>query len=293
MADFFHRINEIFDEQKLELSTLFTISLGIFLFILFFNPFGLIKSDLNIQLLVILGLGAIIFLMMTVIYVVLPNALPKLYKPDAFPEEPQYLLGLVCWVFCSVAFTFYLRYVGNVGITFYLVFKALIVCLAPVIIYRIVQIRIILNHQLFLSNKIIERLQETLSGKPDDLRHEKIVIESENKSENLEVKVSEIVLIRSADNYIEVDYLEKGELKRRLLRSTLKNAEEQLARIPDFLRCHRTTLINTGYIEKLYRSYSGIYLRIKGIESDIPVSRQYLLKVKEKLKPVPVPASEG
>jgi hypothetical protein len=281
MANFLHRMDEFFNDEKLDLAVLFAISLGIFLFILFFNPFGLNNTDLNNQLLVILGLGGIVFFMMTLFYVVLPTVFPKLIYADISAEEPQYITGLIVWVLSSVAFAFYIRYVGRIELSFFIVFKAVLVCLAPLVVYWIIQWKAVSKQQIILLEKKVERMQVTISRQVADKIREKVLIESDNKSESMEMKLSDILVIRSADNYIEVVYLDNGELKRRLIRNTLKNVEKQLAIFPDFLRCHRTTLINTGFVEKLYRSYSGVFIKLKGFESGVPVSRQYLLKVKE------------
>ncbi|HEY3389606.1 MAG TPA: LytTR family transcriptional regulator DNA-binding domain-containing protein, partial [Prolixibacteraceae bacterium] len=61
----------------------------------------------------------------------------------------------------------------------------------------------------------------------------------------------------------------------------LKNIEQQLKPYPNFIRCHRICIVNTYYIEKLNRKFSNYWLTIKGSEELIPVSRQYLLKLKE------------
>jgi LytTr DNA-binding domain len=281
MTNFLDKINELFYKAKLELVELFAISLGIFLFILFFNPFGLNNPNQNNQLLVILGLGGIIFSLMALFYVILPFIFPKLLTPDESVEEPEYIIGLIVWILNSVAFAFYLRYIGRITLSFYMVFKAVVVCLAPLAIHWIIQTRIILKHQLIILTQKVERMQAVLSGQIKNKLQEKIVIESENKSESISVMLSDIIFIQSADNYIELVYLENGELKRKLLRNTLKNIEKHLDQFPDFLRCHRTTLINTSYIEKLFRSYAGVMIKIKGYDIEIPISRQYLLKVKE------------
>jgi DNA-binding LytR/AlgR family response regulator len=281
MANFLEKINELFNEAKLELAELFAISLGIFLFILFFNPFGLNNPDQNNQLLIILGLGGIIFFFMALFYVIVPDIFPKLFIKDVHSEEPQYIIGLLAFVLNSVAFVFYIRYVGQITLSFYMVFKIVIVCLAPYTIYWIIQTRVILKNQIILLTINAERMKAMLSGQIKNRFQEKTVIESENKSENVEVMLSDILFLRSADNYVELIYLENGEMRRKLLRNTLKNVEKHLSQYPGFIRCHRAILINTIYIERLFRSYTGVMIKIKGYDLEIPVSRQYLLKVKE------------
>lgn len=49
----------------------------------------------------------------------------------------------------------------------------------------------------------------------------------------------------------------------------------------NFIRCHRTSIVNNFYIEKLVKSYSGYSLKLSCLDEDVPVSRQYLMPIKE------------
>ncbi|MEP5072727.1 MAG: LytTR family transcriptional regulator, partial [Crocinitomicaceae bacterium] len=67
-----------------------------------------------------------------------------------------------------------------------------------------------------------------------------ILIQGENKNDVLKVKQDLIIAVKSSDNYVEVSYLELGQLKKKLLRTTLKKVESEF----DFLtRSHRSFLI--------------------------------------------------
>jgi DNA-binding LytR/AlgR family response regulator len=59
--------------------------------------------------------------------------------------------------------------------------------------------------------------------------------------------------------------------------------EDQLKPFSQMIRCHRTFLINLDHVIKLQREYGRIYLKMNGIEEAIPVSRQYLLGIKNAL----------
>ena len=95
--------------------------------------------------------------------------------------------------------------------------------------------------------------------------------------------IAEIILIQSADNYVEIVYMEGENLKKKLIRNTLKNVELQIKQYSNFIRCHRTCIVNMHYIEKLNQDYSSHWITIKGYQERIPVSRQYLLKLREAL----------
>ena len=103
------------------------------------------------------------------------------------------------------------------------------------------------------------------------------------QNQNFVLQVSDIAAIRSADNYVEIIYLENDTLKSKLLRNTLKNIEQQLKPYPNFIRSHRTSIVNAQYISKLYRDGNNYSLIINGFNEQIPVSRQYLLKLKESI----------
>ncbi len=281
MANFINRINLLFDEVKQELILVFAITIGIFLFILFFNPFGLNNPNLNNQLLIVAGLGGIIFFMIAVFNVILPAVLPKLFRTVDPDEEPNYIISLINWILCSVAFAFYIRYVGNVMLSMFLVFKSSVVCLTPLIVLWIFQTNRFLRQKVDALDLKNTRLQAALNEQSRNKLPVNTIIESENKSEKIEMPISDLILIQSADNYIELLFREEGQLKKKLLRNTLKNVEDQLKPFPNFIRCHRTTLVNTDSIEKLKRNYAGNLIKIEGFDIEIPVSRQYLLRVKE------------
>jgi DNA-binding LytR/AlgR family response regulator len=83
---------------------------------------------------------------------------------------------------------------------------------------------------------------------------------------------------------VEIFYEEEDELKRKMLRNTLKNIEYQLNYLPGFLRSHRTSIVNIDHAEDLKRKYNSYYLDLHKIDEPVPVSRQYLVRIKEALQ---------
>jgi DNA-binding LytR/AlgR family response regulator len=77
--------------------------------------------------------------------------------------------------------------------------------------------------------------------------------------------------------------MEGQKLKKALIRNTLKNIELQIKQYSNFIRCHRTFVVNLHYVVKLNHDYNSHWVTIKGYDEKVPVSRQYLLKLKEAL----------
>jgi DNA-binding LytR/AlgR family response regulator len=264
-----------------ELGLLLSISFGVFLFILFFQPFPISRFDSNNSLLFVGGFSVIIFLFMVLVRIVFPWLFQNSQSNSYNYILPPYAGGFIVLMLNAVAFPFYLRYVGSVNISFYIMFKVVLICLAPPIalgLYDLIKKLKLQNESLILEKKIIQKQIEKYE---DDTLHKTIEFYSENNTENLTLQLGEIALIRSADNYVEIVFLETNNFKKKLLRNTLKHIEQQLKPYSNFIRCHRICIVNTKYIERLTKNYNNHWIIIKGYEEQIPVSRQYLLKLKE------------
>lgn len=256
------------------------ISFGVFLFILFFQPFPLDMLDYNNRLLYVTGFWAITFLLACIIFIILPLSIPKWFKIEEWESGPPFVLSLIFLVIIATSFAFYINYVGKVSLSFYIVFKVILVCLLPLLI-------LIILYKYRSMKQIIGTLQDqnkyyiSKIGEYEKTgEEEEIDIISDSKSEKLTLKYKNIISVKSADNYIEIYYLEKDVVEKKLVRNTLKNIELQLANQRIFIRCHRTGIANINYINKLARTYSGYSLKMRFLDETIPVSRQYLKQVK-------------
>lgn len=95
----------------------------------------------------------------------------------------------------------------------------------------------------------------------------------------ISIKRSNLLYIESADNYVYIWYMNKGNLTKFMLRNSLKAIEESLADT-SVLRCHRSFIVNFEQVKVIRRQKDGIYLEF-GIEKvpDIPISKTYNEKV--------------
>ena len=277
------RFNLLAQLLKKKLGFLAAISLGIFLFVLFFQPFPLERFDFNNRLLFVAGFGAITFFFM-LIEITARQFITKKDPRDSNENTiSSFLHRFIILALCSVSLAFYLRYVGSVSISFFLMFKIVLICLAPPVILNLIDI----NQGLKENNKslVAERrmIQKQIEKFEEDNLNKSLEFISENSNENITLLIAEVIFIQSADNYVEISYLNDGIIKKKLIRNTLKNIESQIKKYSNFIRCHRTCIVNMHYIERLEHNYSSYWLKLKVYQEKIPVSRQYLLKLKEAL----------
>lgn len=280
-----NRINQLINLIKEDLGLYLGISLGVFLFILFFQPFPIDRFDFNNSLLFIAGLGTIVFVVIIIVRILIPWLIQQNNKSDHEYLLLSYMGGFFILALSAVGFAFYLRYVGLMDITFYVMFKVGLICLGPPVALRLYdQVRELRIKNEMLTDDITV-LRDIVKQYKNDAMNSNIRFLSDNKSDNITLPAEDVAFIRSADNYVEIVYKEGEAFKKKLLRNTLKNIEYQLRQFSTFVRCHRICIVNIQYVENLNKSYNNSSLSIRGYDEQIPVSRQYLLRVRELLIP--------
>jgi DNA-binding LytR/AlgR family response regulator len=275
------KLDQLISDLKDEIGLLLSISFGIFLFVLFFQPFTFDNFDFNNRILFVAGLGAIIFLSMVLVRITIPGLFRKENQDRRVLLLPAYFNGFMIVLLSSLAFVFYLRFVGMLDITFFLTIKIILICLAPTFIlavYDYVDELKRKNDLLLIERKSIQKQIEKYE---EDFLNKSVIFNSENNSENFSLLISEVVFIKSADNYVEIIYREGDDYRKKLIRNTLRNVELQIRPYSNFIRCHRICIVNLHFVEKLIRNDNNHWLVIRGYEEKVPVSRQYLLKLRE------------
>ncbi|HBG24663.1 MAG: LytTR family transcriptional regulator [Bacteroidetes bacterium GWF2_41_61] len=122
----------------------------------------------------------------------------------------------------------------------------------------------------------IERADDEETDTPGN-----ITFNDEKGTLRLSVLCSDLLYIESSENYVVINYSNKGKVKKYLLRNTLKNIEGALER-SRIVRCHRSYLVNLDRAKVIRRDREGLYIELdtEGV-IDIPVSKSYQKKVSE------------
>ena len=276
-------INQFITLSKKYFKIYLGISISVFLFILFFQPFPTNNFEFENKLLFIAGYGFIIFIVQVIAQIIFHRHLFH----DSMDGEYSSLLNSLYYfsqiALTSVAFVFYIRYVGKTGITFNIVLRVVVISLSvPVTIY--LKSTLSLTHGKY--KKLLEEnrlMQDKLKQFSESYANKFIELNSENESDNIRIQVSEIIFVKSADNYVEVGFRDGGEFRKKMIRNTLKNIEKQLKEFNNFVRTHRSCIVNIQDIDKLNKNFNTYWLTLVDTKETIPVSRQYLMAVKDLL----------
>jgi DNA-binding LytR/AlgR family response regulator len=120
----------------------------------------------------------------------------------------------------------------------------------------------------------IERMTEiqTLPGNVRDM----IPFYDEKSVLKLSVKKENLLYIESAENYVNICYLNKDKISKYLLRETLKKIEENFSGT-EIIRCHRSYIVNFEKVRVIRKDKDGLKLELDSPSvMDIPVSKTYV-----------------
>ena len=265
------------------------IGLFVALFLGVFRPFGIDSLAPREQWVHPLLFGLVTFVIASLCQILLPRFLPRTFAEEHWKSWKE-ILFLLFIVFCVGGGNYWLMQVlyhhPGGGRSFYSVLSIT----APIGVFPVVFIvgmkQILLYRQYAADalelNRQMQR-PEAPAPTQNPAAPRQVVLQGEGQKERLELAAGEILFITSADNYVQVFHCAEGNMRSPLLRSSLKNMEQQLSALPSFFRCHRVYLVNLDLVERVTGNAQGLRLHLKGVEEPVPVSRSLTRTVKERL----------
>ncbi|MHB0755671.1 LytTR family transcriptional regulator DNA-binding domain-containing protein [Polaribacter sp. M15] len=104
----------------------------------------------------------------------------------------------------------------------------------------------------------------------------KVTIFSDNKKESICINTNNLVYVTSQGNYASFFIKEEdNEIKEKILRVTLTKIEKELENYSKIIRCHKSYIINTNYVDDISGNARGYLLKSDIISFPIPVSRSF------------------
>jgi hypothetical protein len=256
----------------------FTTGLFVSVFLLIFKPFGSGAYVLEGRAWILWGYGFVTFLILLVNMLVWPAVFHGLFNETKWNVAKG--IGFQFWHIISIgaANLLFAAFVGGKDIRPLAVpgflLQALAVGFFPVTI-GIYSIQSYLLKKYAESTKRINDSILSLESRTAEPKEDpqSIAFSSESGKEEVEIRLQDLLFIKSVDNYVEIYRTDDDQIKRIFLRSSLKRIEQDLKDHPFMFKCHRAFMVNVNNISRVTGNSQGYQLIFKGIEFVIPVSR--------------------
>jgi hypothetical protein len=276
MLNIFNKPYPFNDDLKYNTKVIFFISTGVFAFLWLFQPFEIGILPVRQKYYLMLGFGFITFLSLSLYLLFIPSLFPKKFSSAVWSIKKEILWN--SWILFTilVGYFFYTKWLGVMKFNFYTVIKLVLTATLPISGLIIVNQNRMLRSHLKLADELNKKLKE------HKLNQEKIIhFTSDYQKDSLALKVSSILFIRSANNYIEVFWKEGDIIKNQMVRCSMTSAEEIVKEYKFIFKCHRSFMVNINYIERFEGNSQGYRLYFENINFPIPVSKNSATKLKE------------
>jgi DNA-binding LytR/AlgR family response regulator len=109
--------------------------------------------------------------------------------------------------------------------------------------------------------------------------HDLLHIRDERGQVKFSVRKDYILYLESADNYVSIFYLPELEVKKEMVRTSMKKMEAFL-RSYGLVRVHRSFMVNMENVQWMKKEGRNFLIKMKSCDTIIPVSRGYISSVR-------------
>lgn len=265
------------DDLRHNAKIILFISLGVLAFVFVFQPIE-IETFSNKEIIhLVFGFAISTFLVLSINLIVLPSLFPKIFDNNRWNIKREIIWNL--WILLTISSSdllFYTQLFDVLEIRFFDIGKIILLGVLPVAVLIVINQERLLRSNLKSAQQLNKKLFESKQQK------EKLIhFESDYKKDNLSISPDSLLVIKSADNYIEVYYKSEGIVKKQMIRSSLKKAIETTNELDFILRCHRTYIINTNHIKEIEGNSQGYKLYFENLDFPVLVSQKYTKSLKD------------
>ncbi len=270
----------------------------VFLILFVLQPFG-ISMMKGYKFWVVFGYGVVSSLALSISTYLFPALFPRYHSEKNWTLGRELLGTLVACLLIAIGNCFYTAWLFG---PFILSWKGFLISLVWVAILAPFPIIFFLmwNRNLQLARNLKEATEinyalakkeniqkeiaqarneeQTGEGREEELPVQ--LVFSGGTKEMLEVDADTLFYVEAEGNYIRVAYSSVDKMQQKLVRATMKQAEEAVAACPFIVRCHRAFLVNIHTVVKVDGNSQGYRLRLEGCTEEVPVSRGYAKEVK-------------
>jgi hypothetical protein len=285
MFTFLKRSYPLLGDSKESLRIAAYIAVFVFVFLSLFQPFGLSDDKPKLKFLLISGYAAVTFLVLIVNLLCVTRLLKNVFIEEKWTVLKEIVWNL--WIVFSVGLGIYVFIClfdiifgfFRLGFMTFLLFQLMtfVIALFPITAVAVLKEYRLLRRNVEAAGRVSAVLQDSQSHE-DEHDHtgdtQKVTLVSDGGTKKHVFDKHSVLYISAEGNYVNV-VCKHFEIESVMIRSSLKNIEEQLKGYSFFFRCHRAFIVNIRKIKEANGNAQGIRLTLEGVDQQITVSRSY------------------
>ncbi len=256
------------------------LAVSVVFILILFQPFGTSSYQHSAKYIFLAGYGLVILVSAGLYYEVISRLKARWFTTQPWTLKNEFLFLFPLIVF-SISATYLYHFImigGRLSWAGYFFYLGLALATTTFPLTLVLTARI-LGSKAWLAHKALAEGQQEV----DRL----LTLHGENSQDTFTCNRDELVYLQASDNYVEC-FLEKQEgLQRHVVRSTLKEMEDQLAGW-DFYRVHRSYLVNLDHIAGLAGRSPNYQLQMRQPDLLIPISRRRINDIRKHLAARPI-----
>ena len=267
------------------------VIIGVFIgvFLLIFQPFGLIRWETPNKALKLLGFGLVTFVVTAFNFTVWTKLFPRQFADEHWTVGRHIVLVTGNILLIAIGNRLYLEWLLNQD-----GYTNVIGWIGMVLVTFLIGIFPTTGAILYNYIRQLKKYSQSAAGfsvHPPTPTHQDnpaaqamplparsttnpITLLAENEKEKLSLQVVNLLCIESSDNYCTVIYQSDEQILKPLLRSSLSRLESQINQ-PRIVRCHRSYVVNLDRVERVTGNAQGYRLHLADGLVQVPVARQY------------------
>jgi hypothetical protein len=268
------------ESTKAKLVNGFFIAAFVFIFLYLFQPFGLAAFPSDSLLLITAGYGLVTLVITYILQFAAPALFPKFFNDKRWSVGIEILWSLFHILLIGAGNLLYTDWITSIDINVsnlvFMLFATLMVGILPV------SGIILLNNNRMMRKYINQAmlLNRDLQTHQHAHPQQQVKLIGQNDQEVITFLPEQLLMIASAENYIEVFWILDGKVKQQMIRSTLKDAEVLLNEYDFIVRCHRSYLVNLDQVRVITGNSQGLKLHLNYLDEPVPVSRSRVGKIR-------------
>ena len=200
--------------------------------------------------------------------------LPKWVKPLRVGHYAAAVLGLIVFIAIGNFLLFVLMFHLPLTIGLFLLF----LWWTLVIGTGITAVSIGIEYNRYLKGQ----MEALLSNTTEEQKDITITLHDTNvRGNDLELPINNLLFVEAQKNNVQVCYLRDDKPTTVELHTTLSAVVDELKEYENIFQCHRSFVVNVNNITQAKGNSNGYQLRLTNSHTTIPVSRQYVPRLKD------------